>query len=145
MLEFDHGQNESGGAAVCRLRRPETTRSCMLTMSSHEWVSLYVVLRSGARAGRSHTGRAAGLILPIRKGPSREFGYDVWRCFILFRRSTNAIEIEILAPGCFRCRRNTCLYHAGRPCGRSEEHTSELQSRGHLVCRLLLEKIDDTR
>src|SRR5690625_5881963 len=25
---------------------------------------------------------------------------------------------------------------------RSEEHTSELQSRGHLVCRLLLEKID---
>src|SRR5439155_8015048 len=25
-------------------------------------------------------------------------------------------------------------------CLRSEEHTSELQSRGHLVCRLLLEK-----
>src|SRR5207253_9518229 len=28
---------------------------------------------------------------------------------------------------------------AGEPV-RSEEHTSELQSRGHLVCRLLLEK-----
>src|SRR6266498_4540658 len=29
----------------------------------------------------------------------------------------------------------------GRPtAGRSEEHTSELQSRPHLVCRLLLEK-----
>src|SRR5437870_7145559 len=27
-----------------------------------------------------------------------------------------------------------------RGAGRSEEHTSELQSRGHLVCRLLLEK-----
>src|SRR5207253_9048034 len=26
------------------------------------------------------------------------------------------------------------------PLVRSEEHTSELQSRGHLVCRLLLEK-----
>src|SRR5690625_6473144 len=26
------------------------------------------------------------------------------------------------------------------PWPRSEEHTSELQSRGHLVCRLLLEK-----
>src|SRR5690625_5847694 len=26
------------------------------------------------------------------------------------------------------------------PVVRSEEHTSELQSRGHLVCRLLLEK-----
>src|SRR5207253_8759061 len=32
-------------------------------------------------------------------------------------------------------------------CGtlRSEEHTSELQSRGHLVCRLLLEKKKDKR
>src|SRR5437870_11070646 len=28
----------------------------------------------------------------------------------------------------------------GAPGRRSEEHTSELQSRGHLVCRLLLEK-----
>src|SRR5690625_6025665 len=28
---------------------------------------------------------------------------------------------------------------------RSEEHTSELQSRGHLVCRLLLEKKKDIR
>src|SRR5690554_7125609 len=28
----------------------------------------------------------------------------------------------------------------GRWSGRSEEHTSELQSRPHLVCRLLLEK-----
>src|SRR5439155_17793244 len=28
----------------------------------------------------------------------------------------------------------------GRSRWRSEEHTSELQSRGHLVCRLLLEK-----
>src|SRR5439155_18316862 len=27
-----------------------------------------------------------------------------------------------------------------RTCQRSEEHTSELQSRGHLVCGLLLEK-----
>src|SRR5690625_5665670 len=28
----------------------------------------------------------------------------------------------------------------GGPQERSEEHTSELQSRGHIVCRLLLEK-----
>src|SRR5690625_6367291 len=31
-------------------------------------------------------------------------------------------------------------FGAGRRQERSEEHTSELQSRGHLVCRLLLEK-----
>src|SRR5690625_7008563 len=30
--------------------------------------------------------------------------------------------------------------HSSTPSARSEEHTSELQSRGHLVCRLLLEK-----
>src|SRR6266436_8934348 len=40
-------------------------------------------------------------------------------------------------------RRRSYPYWAGRlaPAGRrSEEHTSELQSRLHLVCRLLLEK-----
>src|SRR5690625_6298937 len=31
------------------------------------------------------------------------------------------------------------------PALRSEEHTSELQSRGHLVCRLLLEKKKEAR
>src|SRR6266581_8851313 len=30
--------------------------------------------------------------------------------------------------------------HRGQRCARSEEHTSELQSPVHLVCRLLLEK-----
>src|SRR2546429_3255959 len=34
---------------------------------------------------------------------------------------------------------NSILRRAGQPV-RSEEHTSELQSRLHLVCRLLLEK-----
>src|SRR5690625_6014555 len=32
------------------------------------------------------------------------------------------------------------LNNNGQEYSRSEEHTSELQSRGHLVCRLLLEK-----
>src|SRR5687768_17907853 len=38
---------------------------------------------------------------------------------------------------------NLLATFTGPPCfpvGRSEEHTSELQSRLHLVCRLLLEK-----
>src|SRR6266702_891242 len=32
------------------------------------------------------------------------------------------------------------IHATWKPVKRSEEHTSELQSRGHLVCRLLLEK-----
>src|SRR5690625_7095725 len=41
-----------------------------------------------------------------------------------------------------------CRSRAHKPGGataRSEEHTSELQSRGHLVCRLLLEKKKRTK
>src|SRR2546429_1685867 len=39
----------------------------------------------------------------------------------------------------FRRKRSRCSTSA-KCCVRSEEHTSELQSRLHLVCRLLLEK-----
>src|SRR5690625_7637490 len=50
-------------------------------------------------------------------------------------RSSNPFAVYITIPGWFVCTVKT------RPdCSRSEEHTSELQSRGHLVCRLLLEK-----
>src|SRR5947199_6763438 len=51
------------------------------------------------------------------------------------------------APHCQSWRHGWIYAHSGwpRPCGnhrhrRSEEHTSELQSLRHLVCRLLLEK-----
>src|SRR5690625_5642720 len=47
-------------------------------------------------------------------------------------------------PKCIRRKiyEHVCLHPVVRcrPSLRSEEHTSELQSRGHLVCRLLLEK-----
>src|SRR2546422_11561657 len=43
---------------------------------------------------------------------------------------------------CCACSDGTSRGESGRPAwrSRSEEHTSELQSRLHLVCRLLLEK-----
>src|SRR5690242_20879855 len=48
-----------------------------------------------------------------------------------------------------RGRRRPARAGGGRPCrrrsaGRSEEHTSELQSHVNLVCRLLLEKKKNT-
>src|SRR5690625_6972560 len=47
--------------------------------------------------------------------------------------------LEALHYHALRCER--CELHRQRhQLVRSEEHTSELQSRGHLVCRLLLEK-----
>src|SRR5438034_8097855 len=45
-------------------------------------------------------------------------------------------------PSSVRTAGNPCpsLPRRSRQCGRSEEHTSELQSHSDLVCRLLLEK-----
>src|SRR5437660_7522161 len=72
--------------------------------------------------------------------------------------TSTALDISWRKPGfVWRCccslqsnflrARSPSAYTAGLPaavlkpyCDRSEEHTSELQSRGHLVCRLLLEK-----
>src|SRR3712207_7309000 len=46
-----------------------------------------------------------------------------------------------LPPGCRRCERSGLFARCGAArVLRSEEHTSELQSRQYLVCRLLLEK-----
>src|SRR5690625_6618915 len=50
----------------------------------------------------------------------------------LFRSASSPESAPAGAGSCHRRRR--------RRWTRSEEHTSELQSRGHLVCRLLLEK-----
>src|SRR5437660_9630139 len=48
------------------------------------------------------------------------------------------------SPTTERACRGGMAHHARRIHTRSEEHTSELQSRGHLVCRLLLEKKKNT-
>src|SRR5690606_40527808 len=44
------------------------------------------------------------------------------------------------APARSRCGASGCSSSGSRDTGRSEEHTSELQSRENLVCRLLLDK-----
>src|SRR5436853_1043703 len=53
----------------------------------------------------------------------------------------DALPIQMRVPaGSPIIRPNTRSLHAAPPHPRSEEHTSELQSLRHLVCRLLLEK-----
>src|SRR2546422_6085517 len=51
-------------------------------------------------------------------------------------------EIDVVTSRCVS--RPTSLPNRAARCWRSEEHTSELQSRLHLVCRLLLEKKEHT-
>src|SRR5438034_7474473 len=49
---------------------------------------------------------------------------------------------KLLDPRLHSCRtdKDNNIWIASAPSGRSEEHTSELQSHSDLVCRLLLEK-----
>src|SRR2546422_6430687 len=61
-------------------------------------------------------------------------------CRISLQRRVGKIGVSLAAlpePRARRTTSRTCLEEKLR---RSEEHTSELQSRLHLVCRLLLEK-----
>src|SRR5207253_10551482 len=53
---------------------------------------------------------------------------------------TITIRMEITIATIGRLIKNFDMAQFPSPERRSEEHTSELQSRGHLVCRLLLEK-----
>src|SRR5690625_5920781 len=66
-------------------------------------------------------------------------------------RLGNGEKLDQLLPEAFAAVREAAVRHLGQRhydvqlvggmvLHRSEEHTSELQSRGHLVCRLLLEK-----
>src|ERR1035441_10987093 len=57
-----------------------------------------------------------------------------------YARPNNCSPVEYVQSRCERAG-ITRFRHTGSPgCYRSEEHTSELQSLRHLVCRLLLEK-----
>src|SRR5437773_3915949 len=50
-----------------------------------------------------------------------------------------------VSPGLSRLARSITTCSVAAPAGRSEEHTSELQSHHDLVCRLLLEKKNNIR
>src|SRR5437870_10828941 len=56
------------------------------------------------------------------------------------RGAGNSGATRISSSGSIGCQTLSAIVMRGT---RSEEHTSELQSRGHLVCRLLLEKKND--
>src|SRR3712207_6935925 len=76
----------------------------------------------------------------IRRPPrSTLFPYTtLFRSYWCVPVAALAISLSLRAPNAYRLRWH--LTAAGVIASRSEEHTSELQSRQYLVCRLLLEK-----
>src|SRR5439155_10814989 len=95
-------------------------RNHISTLSLHDALPI-------SRARRPDPGRGS----PPRAGPSRR---------------PASRESPPSRPGCPPSRPPASRHGAPAPttCTRSEEHTSELQSRGHLVCPLLLEKKNPT-
>src|SRR5207253_4843432 len=87
---------------------------------------------------------------PTRRSSDLSFSAgQSWYAFLLcshIRWTGEPLGLSGRAPNGFRARRcgrlsrEVKLCQCPILCSRSEEHTSELQSRGHLVCRLLLEK-----
>src|SRR5439155_20708145 len=76
-----------------------------------------------------------------RLAPVKNLGLLLSACAIL---RTRGLQFRCVLVGDGRCREQLETERDAAElqpaCSRSEEHTSELQSRGHLVCRLLLEK-----
>src|SRR5438067_5390931 len=90
-----------------------------------------------------HHSQLLSLFFFLRRRPPRSplFPYTT-----LFRSPDSGAAHRIPREGPARCSRDrsgTILQEAREGVWRSEEHTSELQSRFDLVCRLLLEKKND--
>src|SRR3712207_7847087 len=75
---------------------------------------LLLALQAGDAAGGDRRGKQSAALLVVKEGAGYAGGDDV------------AVDQRV--------------DDHPEPCTRSEEHTSELQSRQYLVCRLLLEK-----
>src|SRR5258707_2303134 len=78
---------------------------------------------------------------PGRKLSQRRRGSAVWS--ELLRKVTATFVLSCIIP--LRIEKRSSSWIAGDWKSRSEEHTSELQSRQYLVCRLLLEKKKNKR
>src|SRR5437660_3192054 len=106
------------------LRRPshiffiDTPPTPISTLSLHDALPIYDDTRTLTKLVQRESDRLSRLL--------SEF-LDFARTGVTSVRKADLVEIA---------------HHAA---DRSEEHTSELQSRGHLVCRLLLEKKKKTK
>src|SRR5690625_5537266 len=74
----------------------------------------------------------------VKKFPTAKGNWEASTQTLNLTFSEDATSLDEIAKGIAEAGHDNSLYLAD-PKTRSEEHTSELQSRGHLVCRHLLE------
>src|SRR3712207_8550339 len=98
----------------------DTATTEIYTLSLHD--ALPISSRGSDGRGRTRSGSRGSLLVGVKTGP-RVIG-------------ELGVGVQIVPSRAVRCGEVRRRLHAAR----SEEHTSELQSRQYLVCRLLLEK-----
>src|SRR6266436_7274941 len=97
--------------------------------------------RDGAQQLRSHRGRGyAELRHLVRLGARAPGGWRAEPELVVAVAPQEPRSADLAQQPLPRCARRSDQRREMPRVGRSEEHTSELQSRLHLVCRLLLEK-----
>src|SRR6266498_1653736 len=95
--------------------------------------------RPGGSAGLPTVATDAGSKEPTRASLQRSTGCGT-EAKVDKAATSDQRAVDGTASGKARCGRIGSRRHLPSHAPRSEEHTSELQSRPHLVCRLLLEK-----
>src|SRR5690625_4093914 len=118
-------------------------RSCWV-LTNRSWPRRMASLSCGAKSDASRSSMVGGMCTN-----SSSVGGDAVGAIAASRASTSSSCAESALPEEESCATasatqitavvSSATAAASLPI-RSEEHTSELQSRGHLVCRLLLEK-----
>src|SRR5690606_2522924 len=77
----------------------------------------------------------------IVAGLDRDFRGEPWPSMAYLRWAAESVTmLKAVCAKCGEMATRTQRLIEGKPAPRSEEHTSEFQSRENLVCRLLLEK-----
>src|SRR3989338_10734899 len=126
----------AGGPRLFPMLREPVVRRIVLNMRGVNQRNQHVYIKQKSHPGNSSrswfTNSGVTAAAPARTGnkgtPLRALA------FCALGRSAFRVSSEITSPTVLRCKAAK-LFAA-----RSEEHTSELQSQFHLVCRLLLEK-----
>src|SRR3712207_5803768 len=112
---------------------PRACPSSRYRMASGTSASGYVLSMTGASLPVSMS--------CLRNCRSSLFGFTVKLTIFWLTNGDNTSALTMRSTGPIQRPFDSPLLSTSVPLGRSEEHTSELQSRQYLVCRLLLEKI----
>src|SRR5690625_875434 len=151
--------------SICGSTSASSSKRCSQLLTASAWTAAWLPTEPGRRLQAADVESEAAVLQPQRRPDQQACspghtagGHRTERTGILRSVGETVVAQDVITvawqrqrllavaalPGVSQVRlsqRFTVDVHgAAADLDRSEEHTSELQSRGHLVCRLLLEK-----